>query len=402
MRMKKKVYIYKIKEIPDRSYPRYVHTADGGDVPSAVWSGSDQLLRALSSFPSGAASISIRYVYNPLGDGIDLQSRLSLSIIVRVKDEFIARGILPLLEHGPLRMFYTLNREKRFSGTWDRMNAACDVVRREDAVDPLHGAEFNPRIPEFYYTLSSFEPQDRNDFLDLDRVLGVGTETAVIDICVEPVNISGELKEHTRYLDNLHHINRTWDLDVDEPDEVDFLEDGDRWRSSSQHTIKPLRHKEPLSEDILRNQQPLHQTLRKPHLLFHIRALAESEAVARLLGSMVAESAFAEGSYRLFPYTRGDGTFEEAVKRMKKGRVFAPPVHEHIFKDRNASLYSGLERLGHVAPVEELSGVFRLPVASYGSPCCIRKNTDPKPEDIRNLIVLGYDEDPPQIEAEVT
>jgi hypothetical protein len=53
-----------------------------------------------------------------------------------------------------------------------------------------------------------------------------------------------------------------------------------------------------------------------------------------------------------------------------------------------------LEELAHVAPVEELSGVCRLPVASAGQPRCIRRNTDPPFVPAEDMIVLGYDRGP--------
>ncbi|MFC1676607.1 ATP-binding protein [Planctomycetota bacterium] len=44
-----------------------------------------------------------------------------------------------------------------------------------------------------------------------------------------------------------------------------------------------------------------------------------------------------------------------------------------------------------MATVDELAGVFRLPVAS-SSPLCIRRNTDPSYENMEDIIIFGYDE----------
>ena len=53
--------------------------------------------------------------------------------------------------------------------------------------------------------------------------------------------------------------------------------------------------------------------------------------------------------------------------------------------------YGRLRPLGRLATVDELSGVFRLLIGGYFSPCCIRKNTDPPHQNPENMIVLGYD-----------
>ena len=127
---------------------------------------------------------------------------------------------------------------------------------------------------------------------------------------------------------------------------------------------------------------------------FHLRAFARTTQTAHLLAATLAESAFEEGSYRLFDYDMGDPFFAKAVNASQELKVEPFPAHERLFTDEWSGLYDDFSRLGHVAPVEELCGAFRLPVASIGSPSCIRKNTDPKPATGEDMILLGYDVDP--------
>jgi len=216
-----------------------------------------------------------------------------------------------------------------------------------------------------------------------------------IDVCVEPADVSSELFEHTRYLSRLQSINRSWDRDQDEEVGIqDYLGDSD-WRSTWKKGIRPLRFPDPLAEEILRFQQRLHESLRKPHLLFQILVMAQTPAVAQLIGSVVADSAFEGGSYRLLIHSKGKRLFDEALRSVKGNRVSAMPVDESLFSGKDRTLYSGLARLSHLATVEELSGAFRLPVASTSSPQCIRKNTDPPHENEQDLIIVGYDQENP-------
>ena len=164
------------------------------------------------------------------------------------------------------------------------------------------------------------------------------------------------------------------------------------WHSASRSGLKPLRNKDPLADEILRQQQRFHETLAEPHLRFHIRVLAQTPAVARLLASVVGESAFEEGSYQLFDYAADDPLFEEVANGRKDLRSVPAPALAKLLGKRDIRLYDGMTGLANVAPVDQLTSVFRLPLASYGSPCCIRKNTDPPVQNADEMIVLGYDE----------
>ena len=387
--------IYKVKEIPDPYYHQY-QMAAGGDVFEAVCRDFEHFLRPISNFPTESASVSIRFAFTPNPLFGSLQSRLSIYVLARAYN-YSAREILRLLlERGPLGRFYCLKEIKGVEAQWKKLQAGCDIVRREDVVKPLHTPEFNYRIPAYYYTIRPFEPDENNDYRNLDRVLGEIMEEVIIDVCVQPIDISSELLEHTRYLSRLQSINRVWDSEEnDEIDSRDYLDEDSIWHSTRRHGIKPLRYQDPLSDDILRLQQRFHKTLRQPHLLFHIKVLTETPAVAQLLGAVIAESAFDEGSYRLLSYNKDDRSFAEALESLKEVCPLVSPAHESFFPKEALTLYSGLIRLCHVSTVDELLGIYRLPVSSITSPYCIRKNTDPPHQSEQNLIAFGYDIETP-------
>ena len=163
-------------------------------------------------------------------------------------------------------------------------------------------------------------------------------------------------------------------------------------RSAAPIRPKPLRVKDPLIGGVLRIAERFHETLHRPHLLFHIRAFAGTPVLARFLASTVAESAYQKGGYDLFDSFRGDGVFEAVTVGRDGIRAMPVPALDYLLGGRKLYLFDGLGRLANVAPAEELASAVRLPLASYGSPCCIRKNTDPPRENADDIVVLGYDE----------
>lgn len=298
--MEENLLVYSVDEIPDRSYLPYQISA-AGDVLSAAGRDFEHLLRTLSNIPPGSVWLSYRFAFTARKNDADAQSRLRIWILARVYNEAAEGSIRLLLERGPLSRFYNLRQIQYDDAVSDKLTAACEIIRREDAVEPLYKAEFNPKIPSSYYKISSFEPNDRNDYMDLDRVLSGIKEDILIDMRVEPVDISKELSEHTHYLSILQSVNRLWEGDEDEdPGATDYVgDDPTGWRPTRRQDIKPLRYKDPLADDILRSQQRFHESLHQPHLMFRILVLAETAPVAHLIGSVVAESAFEKGGYRL-------------------------------------------------------------------------------------------------------
>ena len=380
---------YLISELPDPLYPRY-QLAAGGDVQRAVFSDCEQVLRCISNLPADSVAVSLLYVFTPRDDPAAAQSRLSIYVLTQAKDEGTADVLALLLERGPWGRFYDLRSVAEPVLPREQMRAACHVVRREDAVEPTQPPEANDRIPSIYYTIRPFEPNEKKDSLLLDRVLAKLREPAVVEITVSPTDVAAELAEHTHYLGRLGSINRSWDRDEeDDAENTNYLGIGQGWHPGSRSPLRPLRREDPLADDILRRQRRFHETLILPNLSFQIVALAKTAPVARLLASVVAESAFADGTYRLFP--RRPDTVNPTADAHWPAVL---STLDFLCGADRADRYVGLARLGCVASVDELVGAFRLPIASYGSPYSIRKNTDPICYSDADLLILGYDQDP--------
>jgi len=379
---------YRVTEIPDRFYPQY-QIIGGGEVLRAVARDFENLLRVIAHLSPASAFVSIIFEFNPAVVGQGIQFRLNIFLKFITKETGIKESLRLFVERGPLTRFYPFEPVGDFQGPQEKSLASIEIVRRESAVAPLYSSEFNDRIPECYYTIDPFIPNHLNDFLDLDRMLAGIREPVFIEIVVSSADVSSELKIHTEYLSRLQAINRPWDMDPEEaPGIMDYFTDSNRWQSNEVKKHKPLRYRDPLADDMLRTQQRFHETLRQPHLHFSIRAFSRTSAVAKLVGSIVAESAFEDGSYRLLSFKNELKHFDKEDLIPNQIGAFPFPPHGS-FDHHEKRPYCGLARLSHLATVSELSGIFRLPVASLNSPSCIRKNTDPPHESHENCFPIG-------------
>lgn len=172
----------------------------GGNVCGAVYEYFECLLRSVASLPSETVSATIRFFYAPRPRDVDIQTRLNLSLIVQEKNRETSVVLSKIIENGPLWRYFDLARGGNHKIAWSKIKASCDVVRREDAFEPLFTSEFNDRIRGPYYVVHSFVPKDKNDFLLLDNILGSLNECAIVDISLEPLDIASVLHHHTRYL----------------------------------------------------------------------------------------------------------------------------------------------------------------------------------------------------------
>lgn len=373
----------RVTRLPDPEYTPY-RRGSGGDVPSAIDADAEHVLRTLVDFPHKSVSLSLRFHYRPFGKDVGRHDRLAMYIMGQAGESY--EGALRLLlEQGPFTRFYELVPVQTCPIDCARFAATCDVVRRQSILSPTVTGESNPRVLSAYHTLTSFEPKRDNDYLRLDAVLDRLDEDVLIEIGVEPVDITDLRAEHTNYLAVIQSINRSWDID----DELAV----EPWFDSVKPAmnVKTLRSREPLIDVILRTEQKNHETLGQPHLKFHIRVFARQADTARLIASVLAESAFQKGSYELFG--NGGNTAVKNTRSGDNGSLVVPlPPPERLSKRWGGRRFGRLLDLGTVAPADELLGVFRFPYASSGTARCMATVTDPPSLNLRESIVFGHDE----------
>ena len=381
---------YEIQTIPDPFFSPYQNEA-GGDVQHAISRNVEQLLRITANLPPESAILTIRYSFSPIKNTLNKQSRLKIHFNAQSHDMNILDTIRLIIENGPLSRYYQFNEVRDIIFDTEELNAGCLVIRKEDQVTPLHKKDLNYRIPDYYYLLHGFQPNRNNNYHMLDRVLDRIEEPVRIDISIQPVNITDIIFKHTQYLASLQSVNRSWDRDEEEYDYPDyFLEEPERRRNKKKQGIDPLQRKDPLADDVLKKQQKIHESLRSPHLGFHILVQAQTRHVSWLVAAMTAESAFENGEYRIYDFDGSDDVFHKVTAHYDRSQIIQAPVHRRLFNG-NPDLYRHFSVLSQCAPIEELTGAFRFPVSGPLSPYCIPRNTDPEIYDENEMICFGAD-----------
>jgi hypothetical protein len=178
--------------------------------------------------------------------------------------------------------------------------------------------EFNRYAPRvgFYYSPCKFEAHRDNDFLMLDAMLSKVTEECVIEFAIHPVDAKDDIDGHYLYVRHLMAVNAYGndvyigreDCESDAPSPI--------YGQNTPFAAEDSKKKDPVADDVLRDQQEFHEMLRRPLLLFNIKVFAENEIVARTIASLVAESGFKDGRYFLLSYgCDGDLRQQDLVTR---------------------------------------------------------------------------------------
>jgi len=383
------ILLYEIQEVPDPTCLEYQAVA-GGSVVGAIGRCFEYLLRALACMSAGSCSAEIIYLFNPKGNGRGRQTRLKLYLRSWASDRPGAHNLDRLVRAGPISLYYKFLPIERIPQAND-LRASCEIVRREDLVKPLHSADKNYKILAYYYTLTLFTPNRENDYLMLDRVLDCIDEPVAITIRVQPVDISPQIHAHTAYMARLGAINNRWDIDDEAFSNTDYTGYDGRQYPGLRNHWKPLSYKDPLANDILQTERQNHKTFRNLHLSFKIKADAETIPIVRLVASVLGDSAFEDGSFRILVKENGKTPSGNLTETRQPTDTLALPSTQDANSDFDLKEYEQLRPLSRCATVDELLGVFRLPIGGYFSPCCIRKDTDPPQKKREDQILLGYD-----------
>jgi len=383
-----KIITYKIDTLPDPALTTSKVRA-GGNVLRAIQQDSEQLLRIASDLPHGSVTIAIRFVYCPLTDKLRSNDRLKVYLLIQSHNEEIDRITESLLKQSQLRIFYELeeiavHEQLLYKTTFT--DCFC-VTRNHNRINSLISTSENSKALSCYPTIASFKPQNQNDYMRLDAALDTVDKPCLIEISVEPVNITKESYNFIHCLSRYQQINRQWDNE-DDLFVNGYSDNGENWGKA----LQPLRQKDPLADEASNMARRFSQTLHQPHLKFNIKCFSQNQAIARFIASTVADSAFAEGSYKLVHYHKGQPTFDHLLPNGQELTTCFLPCFSESDKNYMPESFRNIEHLASTAPCDELRGVFRLPVASEISfPCCITKETDPPELDRSQSIIFGKD-----------
>ena len=385
------VFNYIAEVLPDQDSSHNQALANG-DVRQVVFRGWEHLLRTIANMPPQSLTVSLIAAFTPRYQKGHRQSRLQFYIRVVARDDHIAQAMDTLIRGSLLCPLYQFRPITAIRRAGDDPSVFCHILRKEDFIKPLHSREFNQHIPEWYYSIVPFTANEGNCNLEYDRVLdGVEEEVRII-VQVQPEDVLGELAGSAGYLSRLQSINRGSGLGDDDCTLQDRVDADSDMFANWHDRVGPLHRRDPMADELLRTHRRFHESLRRPHVFFHIAAAAETEATARLMASIVGESGFEEGSYRLVVDGNAGKAPAGVTTSGKTASLELLPVRQNHWPEGTRKTYEAFARLSQLAPVEELLGVFRLPVASFASPCCIRKDTDPPTVDPHKMIVLGHDQ----------
>ena len=378
------MWTFELIALPDAADSTLRMKTDG-DISAAAQADSAHLARTVAELPPGSVTLAFRYIFEPKAGHRHPQQRLSIQVVGRAHDTNVAPALSVLLERDPLHRIFPLEPVAAPDIDWGQYKAACDVARRQSILPATITPELNPAALPQYLQIGRFEPSNNGNELMIDRILDRLEEPVLIEVAVEPVDVTAQLVAHTRYVAQLQAINRTWETDNEDTD-------GAPWSHGEWAPwVASLKQRDPLAEDVARTQQRFHETFTCRHLKFHVRVLAASSAVARVIAATVAETAFAGGSYQLFDSAAGDDFFASAVRNMQELRVTSAPALRRLLGAEPSGVFVPMAELGNLTPVEEFTTMFRLPLGSRGSPRCIRKHTDPPTRDPAEIFVLDCD-----------
>lgn len=384
--MSRKTHCFELAEVPDVAYGPFRATT--GNVKAAMWDAMEQLLRFIGGLVPRAATVCIRYVYTPISRGADTDSRLRIFVIVRT-EAVLSSAFLTLLTTGPMSLFFHLLPTNPMPVSSLLESCYC-VVRDHVIADPVSDSQDTQSSHGRPFTCTPFKSNDHNDWLVLDRVLDSQDEEILIDICLEPANVDALCNKHTSYLDQLQKRSRSWGSH-DNTHRIDNPLDDDGQAVLNHHVLTPLHEPDPGAQDIRRIQQPLQDTFRLPHVAFRITVLAQHSSTARLIASTVAEAGFEEGCYKLDCQMGASD-----LRRIRHNLSLTKPIRQAAIptsqEDCSTVVPSWKRDLLHVASVEELRGIFRLPIAASGPLVCMRANTDPPSLTGAHTVVIGHDD----------
>lgn len=365
---------------------------------------SEQFLRIISKQPPGSMRTAVRFTFDPHKQW-QRRTKIDLFLAADQNNEKFARE---LLLSGPLAPLY-VNARNRISPQVDKVSSCClpenldhvsEIIRFEEALtsderkrDGSNIYYNNDYIPHTYWSIFPFEPRDDNRWMKLDQALSSCKSTVVIEIIAEPAGLTELRESHYEWITQLMKINAYGsEPDPDNPTDMSLLEDYSPY--------KDLRYKDHYADELLREHEAFHETLRSPQLKFAIRCWTDNKEELRLITPVVGESCFLEGRYHMIFADQ-----KETIKMLHKSsnslavcdNLINDQLWDLIEKNDPETMLPVFKTFSHQASVNELLSAFRLPVTNPDSlPLTMQKQTEFRAESTTNvrkdkLILIGDD-----------
>ena len=308
---------------------------------------------------------------------------------VGARDSAIEKKLALALGQGFLEDFYRIKRVQRPPSRPKGLKACSAVFVREESRSSPFGPELNAKILSQYYLRYPPQADLSNTYELLDRVLNKTSERVQILIAVQSVDVSSERRTTASYAATVDEINHSRGGERREDSQsFDYFPGESRERGERPSYLDLPRRRDPIADLAARNIQKFREDLETPQLLFRFQVWAESAEVAHHVGSVAAQCAFLEGSYRLKTLVQGDELFEKLWGQGEGVDLW--PVGS-VGCQAKQSEPRGFERLAQLAGVSELVGMFRLPIGGYWPPRTIRQHTDPPVLAAEKMVFIGHE-----------
>ena len=379
----KQSWILKTACLPDPTHPANIKKISGR-LGETIESASEYVAHNIAELGAGSASLAVRYEYVPLSGCPQSQQRLRIYLCGMGHDSSGCEIVPVLLNNYQFKTFYRFEKCNTFRIDPKIFKSCCDIIRNYSIIKPAVTAEINSAVPSAgYLSVESFKAS-KKQLINFVNFLSDINEHVLVDIAIEPVDISNIITAHNSYLCRLRQINQNSDM------LGGYLNNNLLVDNTFTPCLKQIHTKDPVSDSVYRSQLRLaEQMSSQPHLRFHIRIYAETNPTAGFVASVFAGTVFEKGSYRLIKTDNCENLLNTSINTANVITVDQKLEFAGLFAN-----YNKIIKLTNIATVDQLKSVFTLPMAlPHSSPKTILKDTDPPDVDPADMIIVGKDSD---------
>ena len=258
-----------------------------------------------------------------------------------------------------------------------KLKHSCDITKSHIITLPSVSREFNPDILPSYFRLHAFKAHEGNDYGSLDNFLSNMTKPMMWCLSVEKYNALEIYNILARYSELLAAVN------YGRLETIGFM--------AGKRTGGPRfeKHKDPLADEARRNINRQLSDNTGSALSFSIRTFAPSVRLAQLTAAVLAGSSLCDGTYDIHTDCVDQKQASEAVQSCQ---LLVPDIPLRTDCSETQKLYQKLKGLLNTVSAQELSGFFRLPIASDSfRPQTLACDTDPPAWSMDEILPFGYE-----------
>ena len=381
--MKRTVHYFKLFVFPDHTATD-LRRRTGGAVLEDIHAACAYLMALVShGGDETTTTLTLRLYYT--GEGPGPASGLQVYLVVSSENETTAAALEFAILAGGLQHFYTIARVEEPAISWKRFPAVCHLLRDVSRHRPLVAPEQNPHVPAAYLSFNPLQPDEDFNWVDLEDIFLGCPGSFVIDVAVAPRDMTALREDYARYRSALDIVRFNAREEETAGPPPRYLRDDSGYFPP--YGARRTQASDPALEAASTDHYRFQETLRRPHVAFNIRVLAESMPSAYPLAVRLGNSAFLESSYRVLTAMGNDPLAEQAVFHASQGTVLELPLPAEL--EGTPDLVQRLEAFCCTAPAEELMGAMFLPVASDVPTQLFPRHTDPIYPEGESLLLLG-------------